>query len=99
MLEIQGVKMKVLLLSCLLSLSGGVMAQSQAEVSSALDKMKESGMFTPAQIELAKKQLLGMDKDKYNSLLENAKKKANDPEVKKKAMEVYQKQQSNTAGE
>ena len=90
--------MRVLFLSCLLCFSGHVLSQSQQEVSDALDKMKSSGMFTAAQIEAAKKQLMGMDKAKYNSLLNSAKEKANDPAVQKKALEVYQKQKGKVEG-
>jgi hypothetical protein len=79
--------MRVLILSCLLCFSGNVLSQSQQEVSDALDKMKSSG-----------KQLMGMDKAKYNSLLNSAKEKANDPAVQKKALEVYQKQKEKVGG-
>lgn len=86
--------MKLLLISFLLCFSGLSIGQSQEEVSKALDKMKSSGMFTGDQIEAARKQLMGMDSKRYNALLNAAKKKSQDPEIQKKAMEVYQKQKA-----
>ncbi len=86
-----GVSMKKIIFC--LSLVGAMsftsaFAQSQADVMQALEQMEKSGMFTKEQIEGAKRELAGWDDEKMMNMVQNARMRAKDPEVRKKAMEI-----------
>ncbi len=86
-----GVNMKKIIIGLgmlgLMSFTGSY-AQTQADVMQALDQMEKSGMFTKEQIQGAKRELAGWDDEKMMNMVQNARMRAKDPEVRKKALEI-----------
>lgn len=75
----------------ILSLSSLGFSQSQEDVAATLEQMKATGMFSEEQVNAAKAELMKMDKKDFDSMVVRAKEKSQDPELKKKAMEIIKK--------
>lgn len=71
-----------------LSISSFTFSQSQQDVAATLEQMKATGMFSEEQINAAKAELMKMDKKDFDFMVTRAKEKSQDPEMKKKAMEL-----------
>lgn len=61
---------------------------SRDEILKTLDQMKSSGKFSPAEIEMAKIQLMSMNKKQIENLNKKALEKSQDPKYIKKAQEA-----------
>lgn len=62
--------------------------QTKMDVEKTLNHMRDAGIFSPQQIEAARKQLQGMSASDFKSLQKAAQEKANDPAIQKKAQEI-----------
>ncbi len=60
----------------------------KAQIVQFIEQLKKSGKYSPEQLELAKKQLEGMDDADFANLVNVAKEKSQDPKMRAEAMKV-----------
>ena len=88
--------MKIFISALALSFSFTCLAFDKSQIDSTLQQMKSTGMFSPEQIEAARRQLAGMSDQEVNKLIENGKAKAKDPAVREKAKRIIESYEHNT---
>ena len=85
--------MKKLLLLLTLFCTQIAFGVSDAEINKSLDQMEKSGMFTKEQLKAARDKLNSMSAQEKQAMVEEGKKKLNDPEIQRKAKEMLEKYQ------
>jgi hypothetical protein len=87
--------MKIFISALALSFSFTCLAFDKSQIDSTLQQMKSTGMFSPEQIEAARRQLAGMSDQEVNKLIEDGKAKAQDPDVRNKASVIIDSYKAN----
>lgn len=86
--------MKFLVLAALLGAGFNAYSQSKAEVETMLDMMEKQGTVSKEQMDMVRAQLKSLNDEDFKKMVEEGKKKMNDPAVKAQAEKLLKQQKA-----